>query len=381
MPAEERKRREKGDVTPVEGKRRPDKVGQNYAVGRKLGRGSFGTIYSVVDHESGEELAVKVEKRKMRHSMLEQEAKVIKLLEGAEGIPRLHYFAMENDNTVMVIELLGPSLEDLFCSRDRRFSVKTIAMIAEQVITRLEWVHSNSYVHRDIKPENFLIGRGSAANLIYLIDYGLAKLYCDPKTQQHVAYKVNKSLTGTARYASVQAHLGAEHGRRDDLEAVGYMLLYFLRGRLPWQGYHGTSKEEKYARILENKRTIPTEVLCEGKPDAFIKYMRYCQSLNFDSKPDYRYLRRLFTDLIEEDGSADGPLFDWWLPALNSRTTEGTAESRGDNRTCHSSLTRGPTLGNTEFAENGSRKPPNSEEGQMQRRNPFACLCSRGCPR
>mmetsp|Transcript_55959 Transcript_55959/g.175314 ORF Transcript_55959/g.175314 Transcript_55959/m.175314 type:complete len:622 (+) Transcript_55959:157-2022(+) len=175
MPAEERKRREKGDVTPVEGKRRPDKVGQNYAVGRKLGRGSFGTIYSVVDHESGEELAVKVEKRKMRHSMLEQEAKVIKLLEGAEGIPRLHYFAMENDNTVMVIELLGPSLEDLFCSRDRRFSVKTIAMIAEQVITRLEWVHSNSYVHRDIKPENVLLETEDPACLtVKLADFGIA---------------------------------------------------------------------------------------------------------------------------------------------------------------------------------------------------------------
>lgn len=369
---------------PNEGKRRPDKVGATYTVGRKLGRGSFGSIYLAVNSESGEELAVKVEKRKMKNSMLQHESSVAKTLAGGVGIPKIHYCEVTGDSTVMVMDLLGPSLEDLFCMCERHFSVVTVAMIAEQVLTRIEWIHSKSYVHRDIKPENFLVGRGSSGDLIYLIDFGLAKLYCDPETKAHIGYKANKSLTGTARYASIHAHMGAEQGRRDDLEAIGYMLMYFLRGRLPWQGFHGNTKEEKYAHILESKKTTQVETLCEGFPEAFVTYLRYCRELAFEAQPDYQYLRRIFSDLLEKDPEGKEHLFDWLVPQRVGPGYEALfSDGRGhDSRTCHSTVTKGATLGATDVAELGSRARTGDIEPQISRGKGvlglFSSLCSRG---
>jgi serine/threonine protein kinase len=114
--------------------------------------------------------------------------------------------------------------------------MKTVLMIADQLIQRIEYMHSKSYIHRDIKPENFLLGLGKKSNIIYIIDFGLSKKYRDTKTLQHIPYRENKNLTGTARYASINAHLGIEQSRRDDLEAVGYVLIYLAKGFLPWQG-------------------------------------------------------------------------------------------------------------------------------------------------
>uniref|UniRef100_A0A7S1M4R6 Casein kinase I n=1 Tax=Alexandrium catenella TaxID=2925 RepID=A0A7S1M4R6_ALECA len=363
---------------PHDGKKRPDKVGATYTVGRKLGRGSFGSIYLAVNSQSGEELAVKVEKKRSKSSMLQHESNVAKALAGGAGIPAIHFCDMEGENTVMVMDLLGPSLEDLFCMCERKFSVRTVAMIAGQVLTRIEWVHSKSFVHRDIKPENFLVGRGSNDNLIHLIDFGLAKLYRDPQTRAHINYKANKSLTGTARYASIHAHLGAEQGRRDDLEAVGYMLLYFLRGRLPWQGFTAKTKEEKYAHILESKQTTPVETLCSGLPETFLTYQRYCRELPFAAQPDYPYLRGLFTDLLDRCEDPGEDTFDW---QHTQRATQGSesascGETKGlEFQPCRSTVTRVATLGATSAAEYGL-EPPVARKSILG--GFFSSLCSRG---
>merc|ERR1711871_1214392 len=199
----------------------------------------------------GEEVAIKLESIKSRHPQLLYESKLYKILSGGVGIPNLHWYGVEGDYNVMVIDLLGPSLEDLFSFCGRKFLLKTVVMLADQMINRVEYLHTKNFLHRDIKPDNFLIGLGKKANMVHVIDFGLAKKYRDPKSQQHIPYRENKNLTGTARYASVNTLLGIEQSRRDDLEAIGYVLMYFNRGSLPWQGLKGNSKKEKYDRIME----------------------------------------------------------------------------------------------------------------------------------
>eukprot|EP00656_Telonema_subtile_P047764 TRINITY_DN5521_c0_g1_i2.p1 TRINITY_DN5521_c0_g1~~TRINITY_DN5521_c0_g1_i2.p1 ORF type:complete len:348 (-),score=74.26 TRINITY_DN5521_c0_g1_i2:211-1254(-) len=146
---------------------------------------------------------------------------------------------------------------------------------------------------------------------VYMIDFGLTKMYRDLKTHKHIPYKGNKQLTGTARYASVNTHLGIEQGRRDDIESLGYVLLYFLRGSLPWQGLHATNKKHKYDLISEKKMSTPVEVLCNGFPQEFILYLNYARSLRFDDEPDYTYLRGLFQGLFTRKGFVNDLEYDW----------------------------------------------------------------------
>lgn len=291
-------------------------INNRYVLGKQLGTGSFGEIYIGIDRtlppDSPDKLvAIKLEPRKNDIQLLRSESDIYRYLylEG-RGIPRFYWSGVQDDYNVLIIEMLGPNLETLFSKCGHRFSLKTVLIIAQELIQKFQYVHSRGIVHRDIKPENFLIGLRN--DQVYVIDFGLCKFF-KKKDHSHIPMATNKKLIGTIRYTSINGHMGYELSRRDDLESVGYVLIYFAKGRLPWQGLGQgcLSKEDRYRLIEECKKNTSVEQLCQGLPKEFTLYLNHVKSLEFAEKPNYNYLYNLFTQLYKREGFVYDGVYDW----------------------------------------------------------------------
>lgn len=289
-------------------------VGGRWRLTKKIGSGSFGDVFIGVSTREDSHLpnvAVKLESSRRKNPHLIYEARLMQHLEGGVGVPLVHYYGQENGFNVMVLDLLGPSLEELFDECGRRFSLKTTLQLIEMMLCRIEFVHSRFIIHRDIKPHNFLMGRGTLDRLVHIIDFGLAKKYRDSKTLDHIPYKEGKTLTGTARYVSVSTHIGIEQSRRDDMESLAYVFIYFVKGSLPWQSLKSNNKKNKYEKIKEMKISHDPVDLCADIPQEFADYLNYTRLLRFTERPDYTFCRGLFRDLFFREQFANDFIFDW----------------------------------------------------------------------
>ncbi|XP_020100310.1 casein kinase 1-like protein 3 [Ananas comosus] len=271
-------------------------VGGKYKLGRKTGVGSSGEVYEATQIDTSELVAVKIEKDDTRRSELMVEAKMYNILRGKSGIPKIMWSGMDQGDVILVLELLGPNLKELVELCGGEFTLKTVLILAIRMIEILEYVHSKGFLHRDMKPENFVIGNHRRRGQIYIIDFGLATSYLDPATNCHIPCG-KTTLTGTDLYASLHALLGNEQSRRDDLESLGFVFMYLLKGRLPWQGLRALSVEDMDSLIADEKRS--PEGFCKSLPPEFRSYFDYCRSLKFDQQPDYEFLKHLFLDLLD----------------------------------------------------------------------------------
>ena len=282
-----------------------------YKLIRKLGQGSFGSIYQAQSKCSNKYYAVKLEEMRQNQFVLEEESIFISYL-NCPRIPKLKTFGYSGSLIILVMELLGDSLDKIFDKLpSRKMSIRCVCNIAYQLLMIFEIIHNCNIIHRDIKPANVAIGFEEKSKFIYLLDFGLSKKYRSSKTKKHFPFVQGNKLIGNARYSSINALDGGTQSRRDDLESLGYLLLYLLLGRLPWQGHISHSKEDKYYKIREIKKNTTPEELCQGLPPQIQGYVEYTRNLEYEADPDYNYLKNLFLTILKHYNWEFDYYYDW----------------------------------------------------------------------
>ena len=294
---------------------------KKYEIIRKLGKGSFGLVYLGKIINSNNFVAVKFEPKNQIEHILERESYLLYYLRGF-GIPEVITFGHNSKYNVLVQTLLGNSINDIFFQYNKKFSMKDCCMIGLQMLDRLEYIHSKYIIHRDIKPDNFLVGKEDES-LIYLIDFGLAKKYMSSRTGKHVKFSINKKWSGTSRFASANSLRGVVQSRRDDLESLCYILLFIMKGNLPWDNVFGYSENDDILLIYKIKKFMSPDLLFFNLPKETSEFFKYCKKLDFDKKPDYNYLRSLLLKILNNQNDKNDLYFSW---IINSRGFQSQSE-------------------------------------------------------
>ena len=284
-----------------------------YKLIKKIGKGSYGIIYLCKDIASNEFFAAKLQNKNIYTNSLQNEYQIMKDI-NIDKIPNAKFYGENNLYNILIMQLLGKSLEDIFekILHKQKMPIHSVCNIAIQIIDILEQIHNKNYIHRDIKPSNFLFGNNSFNNnIIYLIDFGLAKKYRESNNAEHYEIKEENKLIGTARFASINAMEGLSQSRRDDLESLGYMLIYFLKGKLPWQNFLIKNKEERYNKIKQTKKEIAINELCSNCPKEIGQYITYVKKLKYEEEPNYNYIKNLFYEILNKTGNKFDYLYDW----------------------------------------------------------------------
>ena len=284
-------------------------VFKKYKSIKLIGKGAFGCVYLGLNIIDKSNVAIKYELRNQVNDYLENEAYMLYLLKGV-GIPKLISFGRNKKYNILIEILLGKSIHKLLLKYGKKLSMKDCCMMGVQMLDRLEFIHSKYVIHRDIKPDNFLIEKENES-LIYIIDFGLAKKYMSSRTGKHVKFSINKKWSGTPNFASCNVCKGIEPSRRDDLESLFYVLLYIMKGSLPWQKVSKSSTYEEDLIIYNIKKYTKSEIICKGLPKEIILFFNYCRSLAFEQNPNYNYLRSLLLNILNNMSEKNDLCFCW----------------------------------------------------------------------
>ena len=282
---------------------------KKYRIIKKIGKGSFGLVYIGQKINTGDYYAIKFEPKNQADLILERESYILYYLRGF-GIPEIITYGHNSKYNILVQTLLGKSINNIFFQNYNKFSMKDICMIGIQILDRLEYIHSKYIIHRDVKPDNFLIGNPDV-NVIYIIDFGLAKKYMSSRTGKHAKFCINKKWSGTSRFASANSLRGVEQSRRDDLESLCYLLLYLMKGSLPWDNVYGGNETEEILLIYKIKKYMKPEILFLNLPKETAEFFKYCKKLEFEQQPNYNYLRNLLLNILNYSNEKNDLNFSW----------------------------------------------------------------------